>query len=419
MDYTQQPPTVLSLCPGILGLERALERVLRRLNVLAYVEIEAFVIENLVCAMEAGALAPALIWPDVKTLPSHIFRNRVDWLLGGYPCTPFSLAGQRLGEDDPRHLWPHIERIIETVRPLCCLFENVDDHLTLGFPQVYDSLQRMGYNVEVGVHSTEEVGGVHERQRLFILAIHNSCIDRLRQEYSVYARGHCFESSIEMAYSTSDGLTRRIRDLQKENAGVRQSEERRQEERRESYYASELDDTTTERLERGKWISRPGELTRSSEEVANTNEQQRGSKQRDGSSNEERSRNESRRGNEMADTESNSEQRCESTDTSNELATIERSGQLANFDFCREQPGFIARVGRFGEQTSKWPARPGQQQYGWEHPRTLTREAESEVGLSVDGYNFREDFLRALGNSVVPDCAERAIIDLFKKHGIC
>jgi DNA (cytosine-5)-methyltransferase 1 len=32
----------------------------------------------------------------------------VDLITAGYPCQPFSLAGARRGEDDPRHLWHDI-----------------------------------------------------------------------------------------------------------------------------------------------------------------------------------------------------------------------------------------------------------------------------------------------------------------------
>ena len=36
-----------------------------------------------------------------------------------YPCQPFSVAGKRRGADDPRHLWPHVARIIAEVETAC------------------------------------------------------------------------------------------------------------------------------------------------------------------------------------------------------------------------------------------------------------------------------------------------------------
>lgn len=61
---------------------------------------------------------------------------------------------------------------------------------------------------------------------------------------------------------------------------------------------------------------------------------------------------------------------------------------------------------------NEWPAGQGYFQYDWEEPRTI----ESSLGCTIDGYNFREDLLRALGNSVVEHTAELAFIDLLRKH---
>jgi DNA (cytosine-5)-methyltransferase 1 len=62
----------------------------------------------------------------------------------GYPCQPFSVAGRKLGDKDPRHLWPHIARIVHDIKAPLCFFENVGGHLRLGFEQVHDDLRSMG-----------------------------------------------------------------------------------------------------------------------------------------------------------------------------------------------------------------------------------------------------------------------------------
>ena len=176
----------ISLCTGYAGIELGLQRVIPNLRTVAYVEIEAFAAANLVAKMEAGKLDAAPIWTDIKTFPAQGFRNRVHIVTAGYPCQPFSIAGKRKGTDDPRHLWPHIERIIEAVRPVWCFFENVPGHLSLGFPEVYRSLRNMGYAVEAGLFTAAEVGATIQGQRLYILAQANS-INRkilLRQRLS-------------------------------------------------------------------------------------------------------------------------------------------------------------------------------------------------------------------------------------------
>ncbi len=59
--------TILSIGPGQRGIERGIERVIGPLRVAAYVEIEAFIIENLILGMEQGLVAPSPIWADLKT----------------------------------------------------------------------------------------------------------------------------------------------------------------------------------------------------------------------------------------------------------------------------------------------------------------------------------------------------------------
>ena len=120
--------------------------------------------------MEAGLMDPAPIWPDLKTFPWQSFRDRVDILTGGYPCQPFSAAGQRRGKDDPRHLWPYIADGIRLLRPRCCFFENVEGHISLGLSDVIEDLAGMGYRTTWGIFSASECGAPHQRKRVFIMA---------------------------------------------------------------------------------------------------------------------------------------------------------------------------------------------------------------------------------------------------------
>ena len=170
MDTTQKLPTVLSLCTGYGGIERGLDLAGVEHRVIAHVEIEAFAIANLVAKMEAGKLDAAPVWSNLKTLPVESFRDRVDILTGGYPCQPFSAAGKRLGEEDPRHLWPYICEIIRAVRPVRCFFENVEGHVSLGLREVISDLESLGYTTAWGIFSAREVGAPHQRKRVYIMA---------------------------------------------------------------------------------------------------------------------------------------------------------------------------------------------------------------------------------------------------------
>ena len=108
----------------------------------------------------------------------------MDLIVGGYPCQPFSSAGKRLGEDDPRHLWPEIRRITKEIKPRFVFFENVAGHLTLGLCDVLRDLQEMGFRCSAGLFTAEEVGASHRRERLFILGMANRDSGMPRSESS-------------------------------------------------------------------------------------------------------------------------------------------------------------------------------------------------------------------------------------------
>ena len=137
---------------------------------LGYVEREAYAAAVLVARMEDAALDRAPVWDDVASFDGHPWRGGVDIVVAGYPCQPFSVAGRRLAAADPRHLWPHVARIVGEVGPPFIFLENVAHHLRLGFPEVAGDLVGMGYRLAAGLFTAAEVGAPHRRERLFILA---------------------------------------------------------------------------------------------------------------------------------------------------------------------------------------------------------------------------------------------------------
>ena len=169
MGATEKLPTLVSFCSGYAGIERGLELAGAGHRTIAYVEIEAFAVENLVQKMERGLIPAAPIYTNLKTFPAEIFRNKVDIITGGYPCQPFSQAGKR-AKDDPRNLWKYIRKHIEAIRPNRALFENVEGHISLGLSTVTSDLEEDGYDATWGIFSAREVGAHHQRKRVFIMA---------------------------------------------------------------------------------------------------------------------------------------------------------------------------------------------------------------------------------------------------------
>jgi site-specific DNA-cytosine methylase len=287
MTYVDNPfksPNVISFCPGILGIERGLKRAGVDPRVVAYVEIDAYIIANLVAGMESGMVDPAPIWTDAKTFDALPFRGKIHGIIGGYPCPGESTAGLREGHLYKGFLWPAIRKAVDAARPLWCFFENVDDHLTGTYPIVLRSLQNMGYRVEAGIFSAEEVGAPHERKRLYILAVADS---------------YCY------GYGTGASGT------------------------------FEKGSQTKTKEQREEWKDKVRQWMRD---------------------------------------------------------VVGNGGKVLGSD--------------------QWPARPGEQQFEWEEPRTI----KPGLGVTIRRYNFRKDLLRALGNSVVEQTAELAFKTLINKH---
>jgi len=397
---TTKTITHLSLCSGYEGIGLGLRRVLPNLREIAYVEIEAFAIANLVAKMEAQHLDPAPIFTDLKTFPYEQFRGKVSILSGGFPCQPFSAAGQRKATDDPRHLFPFIADGIQKCQPRIVFLENVQGILSCktgdGEPvlqYVLRELEQMGYRATAGIFSAEEVGAPHQRKRVFILgyAQHNglSAVTELRgnEEASnewgkkespttrqskgtsgpidVPSVQGCSEGSEseELGYASSNGYEDRCTDAVREE---RKSQEgRMQEPKRGSNATPELANCSSQRGTAG---------------LSGQDEWQ--------------------------------------------------EGKPEKFDYC----------------SHRWPSRPSEQQYEWEEPRVVEHatsgrfqerqslgekkvnisysdwQAESQLGRTTDGTTCRVDAtvnrtdrLRLLGNGVVPATAAKAFVTLIQR----
>lgn len=207
-----RPQRILSLCTGYGGLELGLQIAGLDLQPLVYVEREVYAAANLVERMEEQDIPSAPIWDCVDTFDATPLHGVVDGIVGGYPCQPFSIAGRRRGEKDHRHLWPHFARIIRECEPRWCFFENVPNHLNLGFDVVARELQEMGYRIAATLVTAEEVGASHKRERLFILAPTRREPVRIFSEWREQLEAQCRDALVDadctrpLAYSDSHGL---------------------------------------------------------------------------------------------------------------------------------------------------------------------------------------------------------------------
>lgn len=79
------------------------------------------------------------------------YEGRVNVLTAGFPCQPFSTAGERQGTDDPRYMWPQTFRGIRAIRPAVFVGENVSGLISwskgMVFRQVCSDLESEGFTV--------------------------------------------------------------------------------------------------------------------------------------------------------------------------------------------------------------------------------------------------------------------------------
>jgi DNA (cytosine-5)-methyltransferase 1 len=368
VDITKELPTVISFCSGYGGIERGLDLAGFEHRVVCYVEIEAFAIANLVNKMERGQLPPAPIYTDLKTFPAHLFRDKVSLITGGYPCQPFSAAGKRLGDNDPRHLWPYIREHIRSIRPLQCFFENVEGHISLGLREVLSDLEGLGYSQTWGIFSAREVGAPHQRKRVYILA--NSSCRRIR---------HNDRPTSGEGWPAAEARREVVRQGDGEELPVRSESA--------SSDSSDVGDTKSLQCNGGpnnrengnRKISKFGNSGGSNYQLADSDRQR------------------SHGSWEGAETEGWSE----STDCGTELADSlsPRSKTRISGQERPDEKGHPRELDHSSSEQCRWEA-------------TMQWPPEPNVGRVVDGCADRVDRIRLLGNAVVPQTAAKAWVTL-------
>lgn len=111
---------------------------------------------------------------DIKDFTGHEYTNRIDVISGGFPCQPFSVAGQRKGKDDDRYLWEEMLRVIATIKPTYVVGENVTGIIGLALDTVLSDLEAQDYTTETFVIPACSKNAWHRRDRVWIVAYANS-----------------------------------------------------------------------------------------------------------------------------------------------------------------------------------------------------------------------------------------------------
>ena len=111
---------------------------------------------------------------DIKDFTGYEYTNRIDVISGGFPCQPFSVAGQRKGKDDDRYLWEEMLRVIATIKPTYVVGENVTGIIGLALDTVLSDLEAQNYTTETFIIPACSKNAWHRRDRVWIVAYANS-----------------------------------------------------------------------------------------------------------------------------------------------------------------------------------------------------------------------------------------------------
>ncbi|MGO8422692.1 DNA cytosine methyltransferase [Rhizobium ruizarguesonis] len=160
-------PRVLELCAGAGGLALGLER--------AGFEHVALIEFNKHAAATLRRNRPDwnVVEEDVRKVDFTSYRNRVDLLAGGLPCTPFTTVGEKKGKRDENDLLMEGVRAVREVKPKAFVFENVEGLLHARHADYVATLLRglskAGYQTEIHRINTRDYGVAQDRSRIMIV----------------------------------------------------------------------------------------------------------------------------------------------------------------------------------------------------------------------------------------------------------
>ena len=426
----------LDLFSGIGGFSLGLEAT-GSFKTVAFCDIEKYCLEIL-----EKRFPGVPRYTDIKELTYDrlkadgiISKNKkIDILTCGYPCQPFSVAGRKKGEEEPRHLWPECFRLIKECRPTWVIGENVGGHIKLGLDTVLENLESEGYAVRTFSIPASAIGANHKRERVWIVANTDSGGHKGEKSRSIGKENEEEKRDREINSSTrvpngadtiltQQGSETEVEYVENTRRSLRQGTFIRGENEKEtgqgnadltqrSGEASQSDvaDTESKRTRKNDervWERSSRARGRETTTVADTvsgNAQagcERRREIREGHQGEGISSNASGGGEDMADTKSSSRNVNEINKEYGETETQEIFGDGSSLSRTQEQVvvDTVSERGRGGEtwgqdaenawqpSTSPWD--------GW-------WDIEPDVGRVAHGVSARTPRLKGLGNSLVP-----------------
>jgi len=112
-----------------------------------------------------------------KVVENHFNTNniegKVDIISGGFPCQGFSMAGNRVVDDERNSLYKELKEIVDHLKPKFILMENVVGLRTMLNGKVEEKIiqdfEDIGYNIQVKVLNSADYGVAQIRKRVIFI----------------------------------------------------------------------------------------------------------------------------------------------------------------------------------------------------------------------------------------------------------
>ena len=171
---------VLSLFSGIGAFEKALVNKKIPYDLINFSEIDKYAVQSY-CAIHN--VDESLNLGDITKVDESTIPN-FDLMFYGFPCQSYSLAGKKLGTDDPRGvLFYDALKVVREKKPKYAIAENVKNLTGTNFRDVFEDMLKeldfVGYNNYWTILNTRNFGIPQNRERVFIVSIRKD----IRQDF--------------------------------------------------------------------------------------------------------------------------------------------------------------------------------------------------------------------------------------------
>lgn len=204
---------VVSLFSGIGGFEEGIKRTSIPYEIVLASEIDIHARKSYLANFPDTPLFSDVTKIPTSSIPDH------DILVAGFPCQPFSIAGEMKGFLDTRGtLFFEVVRFLEAKHPKYILLENVKNLTSHDsgrtFKTIIQALNLLGYTLDFSIINSCESGVPQSRERIYIVGVLNKKpsyydlkdtrskrMDRIKKEMSY--QGFDFFSSLYLQFLES------------------------------------------------------------------------------------------------------------------------------------------------------------------------------------------------------------------------